>query len=51
MKIRARLYMISRIIGTIEIILCIITGNFKSACKRIFNKFIGKKIISKLYLK
>jgi len=50
-KTRGILYSAARALGWIQIIMELLKGHGKKAGKRIANKFIGRKIGSKIYFR
>ena len=50
-KARGYLYSLARKLGWIQIIIEFLTGHIKQACKKLANKFIGRKLGSKIYFK
>ena len=48
---RGFLYGLARFLGWLQIIIDLFTGHTKMACKKLSNKFIGRKIGSKIYFK
>ena len=48
---RGLLYGLARLLGWFQIITDLLTGHTKKGCKMLANKFIGRKIGSKIYIK
>jgi hypothetical protein len=48
---RGFLYGLARFLGWLQIIMGLLTGHTKNACRKLANKFIGRKLGSKIYLR
>ena len=50
-KTKGFLYSLARILGWAQIVIDFLSGHTKQASKKLANKFIGRKIGSKIYFK
>ena len=50
-KTRSLLYFLARLLGWVQIVIDFLSGHAKQASKKLANKFIGRKIGSKIYFK
>ncbi len=48
---RGFLYCLARKLGWVQIIIDFLTGHIKQGWKMLANKFIGRKIVSKIFFK
>jgi len=50
-KVRGFLYSLARTLGWVQIVIDFLTGRTKQGSKMLANKFIGRKIGSKIFFK